>query len=474
MSAPTLSFTQIARALPGAMMRSLRPGRKVTSEPSGGRRLSIPMKTAADIYVDEMAALTLSVLWGGVHAISEALAASHWQVFREDTQGNRTPIRGRYYDLLNYEPNPEMTPFDFRMTLCMNALLSHGGYAEIVPDGAGRPAQLWPIAADRVERVRDENGELWFRVSNYYGPDAMLHHTEMFWIRGRSLDGEASLKMVDCAREVLARAIATRDFGSSFYANGLHLGGLLMPKNGTNYGNAEERQKFVDQLREMYSGARNANDIHFLPAELEYKELGVDPDKAQFILTEQHLVEEICRYLRMPPHKVQHLQRSTNNNIEHQGIEFVRDTLTPWAERLRQEADRKILFADRMVRTRIDLDWLREGDALSVANTESVRIHSGQSNPDEARRRRGENPVPGGAGKKFVMQRGMTTLENVGVEDAPEEDDGDLDLNPARDKGPRPSSKTASRAPRAVGATVMPFTLPAPGEANQSRSQNDD
>lgn len=38
--------------------------------------------------------------------------------------------------------------------------------------------------------------------------------------------------------------------------------------------------------------------------------------------------------LRIPPHKLYDLSRSTNNNIEHQSIEAVTDGLQPWVERI--------------------------------------------------------------------------------------------------------------------------------------------
>jgi hypothetical protein len=37
----------------------------------------------------------------------------------------------------------------------------------------------------------------------------------------------------------------------------------------------------------------------------------------------------------VPPHKVMHLLRATFSNIEHQSIEVVVDSVTPWARRLR-------------------------------------------------------------------------------------------------------------------------------------------
>jgi HK97 family phage portal protein len=85
--------------------------------------------------------------------------------------------------------------------------------------------------------------------------------------------------------------------------------------------------------------------------------ISVSPQKSQLVEERQFAVEEICRWFGVPPHKVQHLLRSTFSNIEHQSIEFVRDALTPWCVRLEQEADFKLFRQDRapFKDTKIDL-----------------------------------------------------------------------------------------------------------------------
>lgn len=367
---------------------------------------------ATDEQIDEHIALTISVVWACVMAISEGIAASDWQVFKEDENGARTQQRGPLFTLINDRPNPEQSAFDFYMTLYPNALLSKGGFAEIVRDRRGVVHSLWPIRANRVCRERYK-GELHFRVHNFTREDAIIHHENMVAIRSLSLDGENGCPLVDFAKSVLSRAKATRDFGSAFYKNGTTFGGMFIPKQPI--ANTEERNKFLKSLREQFGGAVNAHGNLLLPAEMDYKQFGIDPDKAQFVETEQHIVEEICRFFRVPPHKVQHLLRATFNNIEHLGIEFVRDAVTPWAQRLRDEYNWKVCAYEGL-KCRCDLDWLREGDAESVAAAEATRIFSSQSNPDEARRRRGENPIPGGHGEKFVMQGAMTTLEKIGAD----------------------------------------------------------
>ena len=68
---------------------------------------------------------------------------------------------------------------------------------------------------------------------------------------------------------------------------------------------------------------------------MTFNKISSDPEQAQFTEVRQHQVEEICRWFGVPPHKVQHLLRATFSNIEHQAIEVVVDTITPWVKVLR-------------------------------------------------------------------------------------------------------------------------------------------
>lgn len=134
--------------------------------------------------------------------------------------------------------------------------------------------------------------------------------------------------------------------------------------------------------------------------------------------TRHLLIEETCRWFGTPPHKVAHLLRATFSNIEHQSIEFVRDALTPWAERARQEADWKLLRPWPGIRTRIDLEWLQEGDAKTKAEVDSIEVQNGLVSRNEARRRRGRNSI-GPDGEKLTVQVSMTTLEKIGQDAMP-------------------------------------------------------
>jgi hypothetical protein len=141
----------------------------------------------------------------------------------------------------------------------------------------------------------------------------------------------------------------------------------------------------------------------------------VPPNDAQFLETRQFQVEEICRWFRVPPHKVQHLLRSTFSNIEHQSIEFVTDTIRPWLVRLEQEANRKLLRPreQETVYTENLVDALLRGDAQSRSAALQVQFQHGAITVDEWRAIENRNPIEGGDGKKHFVPLNMTPIDKV-------------------------------------------------------------
>lgn len=426
--------------------------RRGTSHARPGGFFSFGLGPATDVFVDSAAALSLSTVWACVMNIASDVASSEWQVYEQTPDGQRHYRYDDAYDLLNYQPNPEQTAFDLRLTLLANALLGQYSVAEITRTVGGRAGALWPIATDRVRRDRLVSGGLVYRVQNFGREESILPAHDVFVIRPLSLDGETALPIIEAAKSVIARAISTRDFSTTFFSNGLSPSAVFTPKEGTTI-TKEAAEAYVKQIREYMTGARRGHGIMVLPHQLELKQIGTDPDKAQFLQTEQHLVEEICRYYRMPPHKVQKLDRATNNNIEHQGIEYKRDACNPWAVRQSQEASMKITTGSRRLRTAIDLDWLCEGDAKSIAEADSILVNAGLRNRDEVRRQRGVNPIPGGAGQMFTVQMGMGDLDAAKGR-SPEGSQNSEDEDDEEEAPAAPAARPAAARPRPLRAAA--------------------
>jgi phage portal protein BeeE len=56
---------------------------------------------------------------------------------------------------------------------------------------------------------------------------------------------------------------------------------------------------------------------------MEWVQTGMDNTDAQYLETRKFQNQQIYGIYRMPAHKAGDLERSTNNNIEHQALEYV-------------------------------------------------------------------------------------------------------------------------------------------------------
>jgi HK97 family phage portal protein len=157
----------------------------------------------------------------------------------------------------------------------------------------------------------------------------------------------------------------------------------------------------------------NAHGTALLFDGIKIERLGANPEDAQLLELREFSVPEICRFFRMPPHKVQDLSRATFSNIEHQELSYVNDTLMPWLIRWEQEVDRKLLDGPGNQFLRHDTRDLLRGDAASRSAFYATMIQNGVMSVNEARDMEDLNPLPDGdGGNEHWRQLNMTRLNS--------------------------------------------------------------
>lgn len=396
----------------------------------------------AGVWVTPDEALRIPAAWACVSVISKALASSRIDIYAEGPDGNRESLPASFgiSRLLNLRPNPEMTAFAFREAAYIVALVYGNFYAEIERDAAGRPVALWPLAPNRCQLVREEKTRrLVLEVQNAERGPTVLDYDDVFHLHGPGIDGLCGFDTVTMAARSLAYLAAMERFGLAFYENGTQFGGILT-SDSPNLSDAKVKD-LREQLEARHKGPQKAFRFLLLSGGLKWESNVVEPEAAQSIETKTQLIQDICRWFGVPPHKIAEMSRSTFANIEHQGLEFVRDALTPWAERFSQEADWKLILSNS-VGTRIDLEWLAEGDAKSKADTDSILVRNGLLSRNEARKRRGLNNL-GPDGDVLTVEGQLIPLDQVGerppaAASAPEE--------PPPETPPAPNEREAARA----------------------------
>jgi HK97 family phage portal protein len=363
--------------------------------------------STAGVTVTESTALSLSAVFACVRNIAEDEAKLPFITYQKLEPRGKKRLPGHpLYRLLHDDPNPEMSAFDFRQAVTACAVLWGGGYAEIERTNSGVPLNLWPIESWRVNVRRDRAGELFYEVD---GGKARLSPQDVFHIKGFGTDGVLGMMLAHTGRESLGLTIAAQRFAASFFGNGTRVSGILKhPKTLTPQAHTNLRES----MDEKHQGPGKAHKMMILEEGADWVQTSTPPNDAQMLETRQFQVEDVARWFRMPPHKIQHLLRSTFSNIEHQSLEYVIDTLMPWLVRWEQESKRKLVSPDESeVFCEHLVDGLLRGDIKSRYDAYAVARQNGWMSANDILDRENMNPIdPKDGGDAYLVNGTMIPI----------------------------------------------------------------
>lgn len=377
---------------------------------------SLGLQSSSGVFVSPQSAMTIAAYYACLRAISEDIGKIPLITYRRLTpRGKERAPDHALYDLLHDAPNLDMESMTFRETLTHHALAWGNGYAEIARDGFGDVVALHPIHPSRVVVRRDEQGALVYDVHTgdfLLGGQQFnvlrLRQENTLHLRGLGAEGLQGYSVAQLAAESLGVSLAAQQFGAAFFGNGAFLSGVLEhPGKLSDLAAKHLRESFA----QLYSGPANAGKPGILEEGMKWKQLGIPPEQGQFLETRQFQVIEVCRWFRMPPHKIQDLSGAKYANIEQQNLEYVTDTLMPWLVRWEQQIKRK-LFADdpEFFAEHLTLGLLR-GDAAARATFYKEMFGLAAISPNDIRESENFNPIGPDGDTYFVASNNYTPLQ---------------------------------------------------------------
>jgi len=371
---------------------------------------------SAGKVVTEDVAFSVSAYWCCVRVIAETIGQMPWRVYRSTPRG-REIAEGHPADrLLNRTPNAIQDAPVWR-ELMLRWVLSWGNaYCEIVRDSSFRPVALWPIEPWRV-LPRLENGRLIYGVQQPSSVPIDLEAHDVLHFRGLGTE-LMGWSVINAMARTLGLSAAQEESFASQMEHGTRLSGVLVPTGGDLKREAAER--LTKMWKEQHSGSSNHGKVIMLPNGMDFKAFSMPNTDAQLLESRQFSVIDICRFMRVPPHKVYDLSRATFSNITHQHLEFQQDTLGPWMVKLEHQADRKLIStAATDYRTELD-----PTSTLRMDPDTRVKYYQGLSSlgaisPNEVREREGLNDL-GPEGDIYTVPVNLQTLEKAGAEPDPQ------------------------------------------------------
>ena len=373
--------------------------------------------------VDEKSAMQIATVYACVRLLAETVAGLPLHLYRmkDGTNAKERAVDHPLYKLLYRQPNPEMTSFSFRETMMMmtHLLLWGNSYAQIIRDGKNNVLALYPLLPEYVETDRDEKGQIYYiyhaytdEVPGEQNKDIYFRYDEVFHVPGLGFNGLVGFSPIAMMKNSLGTTLAVEKYGSSFFRNGAQPSGVL-----EHPGVLKNPEKIRENWSDVYGGANNAHKVAVLEEGMQYKAISLPPEDSQFLSTRQFGVNEICRIFRVPPHMVQDLEHATFSNIEHQSIDFVVHTLTPWLVRFEQAIIKDLLLPDEqdLYFPKFNVDGLLRGDYQSRMQGYATGISNGFLSPNDIHRLENMDLIPAEkGGDDYYLNGGYVKLEDAG------------------------------------------------------------
>jgi HK97 family phage portal protein len=363
--------------------------------------------------INEKTALEVTAISAAIRVIAESIASLPFCVYQRTKTGDKNrATQHPLYSILHDAPNPYMTSFVFWETVVSHMMLWGNAYAEIEWGPDGQIKALWLLRPDLTRPIVDDKGNLYFETV-IGGQVIQLPYYRVLHIYGLGFDGLMGYSPIRLYREAIGLSKATEKYGATYFGNGARPGGVL-----EHPGNLSEpaQNNLRTSWNQMHSGLDNAHRIAILEEGMTYKQIGLPPEDSQFLETRKFQIAEISRIFRVPLHMLSELDRSTNNNIEHQSIEFLTHTLTPWLVRIEQACGLKLLTPNERKKFYCEhiVDNLLRGDIKTRYESYQIARQNGWLSANDIRKMENMNPIADEeGGNAYMVNTAMQPISNL-------------------------------------------------------------
>ena len=339
---------------------------------------------SASTYANNKAML-LSAVYRCTEVISDSVAQLPLEPYRIDSDGCKIKFTSHpTYNLLNREPNKNMSKFTFLKTMVVSMLLTGNAYALIDRDEKGNAKALYYIPTELVTILKPQNitDTISYSIT---GMKNVVEDCNIIHILNFTSDGYEGVSTLTYARKTLGLAMDAEANAEGFFKGGANVAGILKS-------NAPLTTKQKESLKSSWNSAFNGNTgtpngVAVLDADLDFQAVTVNPSDAQLLETRQFNVIDICRFFGVSPVKAFDLTKSSYNTIEQMQLAFLTDTLQPLLEKFEGEFQRKLYKPSEKdnVVVRFSTAPLLRADKQSQANYYNTLFQMGVMTINEIR-----------------------------------------------------------------------------------------
>lgn len=297
------------------------------------------------------------------------------------------------WKVLRKKPNGWQTPSEFKSLMQMCVLLRGNGYALIVRFMGDVKALIPLVGQMRVTQNADLS--LKYEYTRLDGSTTTFLQSEIFHLRGMSMDGITGMSVISYARESIGLSIQSEKHAAKLFKNGTSIAGVIEHPKTLDDGPLETLREELERFR----GAENAYKNLILEEGMKYNKIDISAVDSQFIQNRELTQTEIAMFFGVPPHMLGLTSKTSSwgAGIEQQGIGFVAYTLQDWLT-MWEEAVARDLIPDNepLMYCKMNSAGLIRGDIKTRYLAYAVGRQWGWLSANDVLEKEDENPINGG------------------------------------------------------------------------------
>ena len=330
----------------------------------------------------------------GLRLLAETMGSLSGKMIRK-TDTTIEALRSDYrHRLVFRKPSSIMNAVTFWETATKYAVHKGNFFAVIVRDQDMRITEFIPVHESKSVQIIESDNRLFYRIQ---GMDQVLTADYVLHLKGLG-DGICGIAAIEYAPTTAGITLATQKNQAKFFKSGSKLQGYIThPK--------QLKKDTIEKLRTSWHDTYHTdgdgkNSTAFLDEGMEYKTISVTPEAAKYLETLKNGYYDIAAILRVPPHMIGLMDKSSFNNIEQQSLEFVKYSLLHWVRRFEMELwDKCLTEAEKdqdQIQFKFNLETLQRGDYKTRMEGYRTAIQNGIMSQNEARALEDMAPFEGG------------------------------------------------------------------------------
>jgi len=359
--------------------------------------------------ISKSAALKVATVYACNKILSETIGTLPFKCYERTKDGGREEYSTYFLAKVFRKPNVLQTRAEFFELLVTNINFNGNNYGAINYD-RGYITEILPMDSNRMT-PEIKNNKIIYTYNHEDGPQKQYPPERIFHCKNLTLDGLTGLSPITYAKKSINLSLEAENHGYTYFANGARASGYL-EHPAILKGKAREN---IEKSYNKKMTGENKFKIRVLEEGMTYKAASLSNEDSQYLQTREFQVRDVARWYNVPLELLNEPSKTgVYSNREQFMQSFVVFTCLPWLVKTEQRVNTQLVPEEDQARIyfEFNVDGLLRGDLVTRYRAYAIGRQWGMLNVDEIRAKENLNPLPNGAGKKYLMPLNMEDVEN--------------------------------------------------------------